>query len=194
MGAGEYLSSRAYNNYVKKEKEREAWELENYPEGEIIEMVELFVHRGMSQPDADLVIRRMAKYKDFFVNLMMREELSLPVPGDDDVAEGIKDGFVMFLSFAAFGMLPILGFSIVPVLMPGLEDHTLFAVACLITAFALLMLGAFKARFHDKAYLRSGLETLLLGGACASVAFLVGRAVASFADANMSELFVTPAT
>ena len=36
------------------------------------------------------------------------------VPGDDDVAEGIKDGFVMFLSFAAFGMLPILGFSIVP--------------------------------------------------------------------------------
>lgn len=34
MGAGEFLSSRAYNNYVKKELERETWELDNYPEGE----------------------------------------------------------------------------------------------------------------------------------------------------------------
>ena len=41
-------------------------------------------------------------------------------------------------------------------LLPGLEDHVLFGVACLITAFALLILGAFKARFHDKAYCRSG--------------------------------------
>ena len=40
----------------------------------------------------------------------------------------------------------------------------------------------------------SGLETLLLGGACSAVAFLVGRAVASFAEANMSEFFVAPVT
>ena len=42
LGAGEYLSSRAYNDYVKKEMEREKWELENYPEGEMVEMIELF--------------------------------------------------------------------------------------------------------------------------------------------------------
>ena len=40
MGAGEYLSSRSYNNYVRKELEREQWELENFPEGEIMEMIE----------------------------------------------------------------------------------------------------------------------------------------------------------
>ena len=39
MGAGEFLSSRSYNNYVRKEREREAWEMENYPAGEIAEMV-----------------------------------------------------------------------------------------------------------------------------------------------------------
>ncbi|EOD09067.1 hypothetical protein EMIHUDRAFT_216904 [Emiliania huxleyi CCMP1516] len=33
-GAGEWLSSRAYNSYVQKELERETWELDNYPEGE----------------------------------------------------------------------------------------------------------------------------------------------------------------
>lgn len=48
MGAGEFLSSRSYNNYVRKERDREMWELTNYPQGEIAEMVELFVARGMS--------------------------------------------------------------------------------------------------------------------------------------------------
>ena len=61
MGAGEYLSSRAYNNYVKKELEREKWELENFPQGEVMEMIELFEGRGMSREDATVVVTRMAK-------------------------------------------------------------------------------------------------------------------------------------
>ena len=60
MGVGEYLSSRSYNSYVRKEREREAWELQNYPAGEIAEMVELFVARGMSREDAEFVIQRSA--------------------------------------------------------------------------------------------------------------------------------------
>ena len=181
MGAGEFLSSNSYNSYVRKEREREAWELQNYPAGEIAEMVELFVARGMSREDAEFVIQRMAKYKDFFVDLMMTEELSLPVPGDDDMLDSLKDGFTMFVSFTIFGMLPIIGFVVAGALVPGLEHVQLFYVACGITALNLVALGAFKARFHDKQYLRSGLETLALGGACAAVAYYVGQAVAGFA-------------
>ena len=62
MGAGEYLSSRSYNSYVRKEREREAWELENFPAGEIAEMVELFVARGMSRTDAEFVIQRSMRF------------------------------------------------------------------------------------------------------------------------------------
>merc|ERR1712032_1804854 len=131
----------------------------------------------MSREDAEEVIKRMAKYPAFFVNLMMREELSLPVPDEDDGFQGnFQAGIVMFCSFAFFGMIPITGFAIVPLLLPGLTDRELFAVACFVTALALVSLGAFKARFHDKddywQYLRSGLETLVLGGACAAVAFI----------------------
>jgi hypothetical protein len=36
-------------------------------------MIELFHQRGMSREDAEVVITRMAKYKDFFVNIMMTE-------------------------------------------------------------------------------------------------------------------------
>lgn len=35
--------------------------------------------RGMSRQDAEDVIGKMAKYDDFFVNLMMNEELGLQV-------------------------------------------------------------------------------------------------------------------
>ena len=38
MGVGEYLSSRSYNNYVLREKEREAWELEKWQNGKQQEM------------------------------------------------------------------------------------------------------------------------------------------------------------
>lgn len=189
MGAGEYLSAKAFNNYVQKEYDRELWELENYPEGEVAEMVELFEQRGMSKDDAQEVIKRMAKYKTFFVDIMMREELSLPVPEENDTMESLKDGFVMFFSFAFFGMVPILGFVIVPMLVPGMTLHELFASACIITALALFGLGAFKAHFHDKRYLRSGAETTLLGGACAMLSFIVARLVADFAAENLAVLY-----
>ena len=57
-------------------------ELENYPEGEILEMITLFEGRGMAREDAEVVVNRMAKYKTFFLNLMMTEELALPVRAD----------------------------------------------------------------------------------------------------------------
>ena len=181
MGAGEFLSSRSYNSYVRKERDREMWELQNYPEGEIAEMVELFIARGMSREDAVVVIERMAKYKDFFVDIMMTEELSLPVPSDGDTAESFKDGLVMFLSFSFFGMLPIIGFFVADQIVPGLSQADLFAVSCGVTVVSLFGLGAHKAQFHDKRYIRSGIETVLLGSVCASISYFLGRVVSQYA-------------
>ena len=102
----------------------------------------------------------------------------LPVPQPDDVADSLKEGFIMFCSFSVFGMLPILGFVLVPVAFPTWGPHELFLVACAVTAVALGCLGALKANFHDKLYLRSAIETVVLGGLCAGVAFGLGRIIA----------------
>ena len=79
MGVGEFLSSKATNEWILSERRREEWEMENYPEGEIREMIDIYKQKGMSHEDAKLVIETMAKYKDFFVDVMMSEELELQV-------------------------------------------------------------------------------------------------------------------
>ncbi|CAM9231413.1 unnamed protein product [Pylaiella littoralis] len=176
MGVGEYLSSKAHNEYVMAEKKREEWELKNHREGEILEMVEIFEERGMSRQDAEDVIGKMAKYDDFFVNLMMNEELGLQVPtGDDD--DTVKEGFVMFLSFAFFGAMPLLGYVIVPLIKPDSSPGILFTVACIVTAATLFGMGAIKSQFGTRHWCTSGTEMLFLGGSCALLAFEIGKVV-----------------
>jgi DNA damage-binding protein 1 len=92
MGVGEFLSSKAESEWILSERRREEWELENYPEGEIQEMVDIYTERGMDREDAELVISTMAKYKEFFVDIMMNQELELQVPQEDHIRESLNEG------------------------------------------------------------------------------------------------------
>ena len=177
MGVGEFLSSKAENEWILSERGREEWELENYPAGEVQEMVDLYVKEGMEYEDAVLCINTMAKYKDFFVNHMMNVELQLQVPSDDHVQESMKEGLVMFSSFAFFGALPLLGYVLIPTIFPNANETTLFLSACCITGIVLFLMGSVKSFFSKQHWFRAGLETLILGGACATVAYTIGQVV-----------------
>lgn len=148
MGVGEFLSSKAENEWILRERAREKWEMDNYPEGEIREMIDIYESRGMSRDDATTVIQTMAKYTDFFVDVMMSEELSLRVPEKDHKTESMKEGVVMFLSFATFGSLPILGYVFIPALFPSLGEEALFVAACVVTGMVLFGLGCLKSMFR----------------------------------------------
>lgn len=177
MGVGEFLSSKAENEWILSEREREMWEMENYPEGEIKEMIDIYEERGMKREDAKLVVETMSKYKEFFVDVMMAEELELQVPEEDHVKESINEGIVMFCSFAAFGSFPLLGYVIIPYSFPDLGSDALFTTACVVTGFVLFIMGCVKSLFSAARWYWCGLETLLLGGACATVAYTIGQYV-----------------
>ena len=118
MGVGEYLSTKSSDEFASYERTREDWEMRHNPEGEILEMVDIYVGRGMSREDATTVITTMAKYHDFFVNVMMVEELGLAVPEPEAHCDAMKDGFLMFLAFCVFGAFPLLGYALLPQFRP----------------------------------------------------------------------------
>lgn len=176
MGVGEFLSSKAESEWILSERKREMWEMDNYPEGEVNEMIDIYSARGMTREDSKTVVNIMSKYKNFFVDVMMAEELQLTVPEDDYVWENFKEGVIMFLSFAAFGSLPLLGYVLIPMYFQGLAGF-LFETACVVTGVALFIMGSIKSSFSNANWFTSGLETLVLGGACATIAFTIGEKI-----------------
>jgi hypothetical protein len=48
MGVGDSLSTKAENDHALAEKKREEWEYDNCREGEVKEMVDLYMEKGAS--------------------------------------------------------------------------------------------------------------------------------------------------
>lgn len=173
MACGEFLSSKAEREYMLTERAREEWEMRNYPEGEKREMVEIYVDRhGFSEADATLLIDIMAKNEKFFVDHMCVEELGIMPPGEEDTAA--KEGLVTFLSFLAFGFLPLVSYLI----FDSSKPDEAFALACSLTALVLFALGLVKGRLSGSPLLPAAFGILLNGTLAASAAFLVAWGLA----------------
>lgn len=129
----------------------------------------------MTKADAELVVNKMAQYDNFFVNLMVTEELGFRLAQDDDEYL-LTDAFVMFLSFFGFGSIPLVIYYIGAI--AGLSDELLFTVTTTVIVITLFVLGAIKSTFSSVSWIYSGCETLLVGCACAFVAWGVAKAVA----------------
>lgn len=175
MGVGDALSTKSENEYILAERAREMWEMENNPEGEKEEMVDIYVSKGLPRKDAESVINIMAKQKEFFVDVMMAEELELQVPDPDD--NPWIEGGVTFCSFVLFGTIPLLAYAIF--YNAQLYIHEQFIIACVLTGLTLFGLGVTKSRFTKKPWHSSGMEVFVLGGAVAALAYLVGWFISS---------------
>lgn len=68
---GDFLSEKAEIDFTKSELERERWEFENFKEGEIAEMIEIYKKKGIDEEDATVILRTMSKYPKLFLEHMM---------------------------------------------------------------------------------------------------------------------------
>lgn len=60
----------------------------------------------------------------------------------------------------------------------GLDATTLFVISCVLTGVAFVVIGLVKGRMTKTNQLKAGLETLLLGGIAAVLAYALGDLLA----------------
>merc|ERR1711916_121253 len=137
------------------------------------EMVELYIQAGYSREDAEAIMGLMMKRHQFILDHMMVVELGIMPPDEDeDVFWGpAKAGMGTFLSFLAFGSLPLLSYIVLSTVnFDGKYDPS-FLISCFFTAGGLFGLGAFKSWYV------SGFYMLANGVAAAAAAYFISWAV-----------------
>jgi VIT1/CCC1 family predicted Fe2+/Mn2+ transporter len=174
MGIGAALASRADKEMVLRERDREKWEMENFPEGEIAEMVEIYTDRGLAPDVAETVVRGMATNSEFMVRQMLVDELHLTPPDDDD--NPWVEGMITFASFILFGVFPLLAYICLD--RTSASEDTMFTISCSLTAVMLFVLGVVKSQFTKQPWYLAGGEILGLGGITAGISYGIGALVA----------------
>jgi len=170
MGIADFISGKAENDYALAEKRREEWEYDNYPKGEIDEMIEIYEQKGMQLEDAKKLVEELSKYKHVFIDTMLVEEVGVMPPDPDD--NPAKNGGVTALSFIVCGIFPLFPF------MVGIgiqaDFWNLFIASCVLTGAIMFVLGAVTSIFTILPWYKGGLYMLVVGALGAAASYLIG--------------------
>ncbi|WP_114007845.1 VIT1/CCC1 transporter family protein [Cohaesibacter intestini] len=168
MGLGEFLSTRSQKDIYLSQRKFVYHELETNPAHEQAELVQMMTERGMEQKAAHEVAGKLIKCPELVADLMMSYELEMH---DMRQVSPALDGLVTFLAFVLFGSAPL-----VPYFLMDATDTT-FLLSVVATFGALVALGLMRWWSTREGLLRCVGETVLVGTACALVAFIVGALV-----------------
>lgn len=169
MSVGNFFSTKAERDSFEKHKQVEYWEIENLREGEIEEIREIYAAKGFKGELLEQVVEVIISNKEVWVDTMMKEELEM-VKGEKTP---FKTAGVTFLSFLTVGSVPLLSYVFAGEDLT-VNDPELFLYSSLLTGVALAIVGSLKSIVNEKNIFIGVLETLLLGGVAAFLAYFVG--------------------
>lgn len=169
MSIGNFFATKAERDSFEKHKQVEYWEVENLREREVEEIREIYAAKGFKGDLLEQVVEVITSDKDVWVDTMMKEEL--------EMTKGAKTPYktagATFISFIVVGSVPLLSYFFAGDDL-SVNDPELFFYSCLLTAVALSIVGSLKSIVNEKNVLVGILETLLLGGLAALLAYFVG--------------------
>lgn len=168
MGLGGYLAARSDAEHYASERAREQREVREIPGDEAAEVMQVLQDYGLRADEARPVVEALRKRPDAWVDFMMRFELGLERP---DPARAVWSALTIGGAYAVGGLIPLLPYMLL--------KHTLtaLAVSSVMTLIALGVFGYVKGRFTGLRPSRSALQTVLIGGLAAGVAFAIARAL-----------------
>ncbi len=168
MGLGGYLAARSDEEHYVSERQREQLEVKEKTEAEKEEVRDIFASYGLTAEQSVPLVEALSKRPDAWVDFMMRFELGLEKP---DPKRALTSALTIAFSYILGGLIPLSPYILLP------AARTALYTSVIVTLLALLIFGYVKGRFTGTKPLRSGLQTVLIGGLAAAVAFLIARAI-----------------
>lgn len=169
MGISNYLGTKSENELIDNAKMEELHHIEHYPEGEKEEIRQIFAKKGFEGEDLKNAVETITSDINRWVDTMLQDEHGYSLTEKSP----FKAGVATFSAFILIGFIPLTTF-IINWLVPGTIEKP-FVVSTVFTGIAFFLVGAYKTRFVGKSWYINGLETLLVGGAAALIAFYIGR-------------------
>ncbi len=166
MGLGGYLAARGDAEHYASERMREEREVVERVRDEEEEIYVIFEKYGVARRESEGVLQALKRRPQAWVDFMMQFELGLetPVPG-----RAWRSALTIALAYVAGGIIPLLPYMLLPQNGPALRDSVVITLA------ALTVFGAIKGRLIGTGWLRSALQTVMIGGAAAAAAFGLAR-------------------
>lgn len=167
MSVGAFLSSRSESEKEKKELENLEIEFEKNPKEKRAAFRNHFQSHGLKGELLETVVENLSNSDKSWTELMHE-------PGDSiktEIRTPFNIGLATFISFLVMGLIP---------LMIYLVDFfselalNLFLLTSIFTGLAFILIGYFKSKVTGTNIFMSMLQTLLLGGLAAVIAFYVG--------------------
>jgi vacuolar iron transporter family protein len=171
MSIGNYLATKTRNEYIAKERKREEWEIENMVEQEKQEIRDIYAKKGFEDEVLEDIVSVIIKKRNVWVDTMMREELGLV----EDKSRALDNALNTFIGFNVIGLIPLVPFVFLILISSNHITANPFFYSIIFTAIAFFLIGSIRGRVVKKSLLRSGLNTLLIGGIAASLAYIVGH-------------------
>ena len=169
MGLGGFLAARGQAEHYASERRREQSEVHEKPAAEEAEITAIFAGYGIRPEDSAPVVRALRQRPQAWVDFMMRFELGLERP---EPRRAVTSAVTIGGAYVVGGLIPL-----VPYMMLA-SARTALLVSAVVTLLALLVFGYVKGRFTGLRPVRSAVQTLLIGGIAAAVAYLLARLLA----------------
>lgn len=166
MGLGGYLAAKSDSDHYKSEKIREYTEVKEMEQAELKEVSDIFKDYGLNDSEIEPVLKNFKSKPDNWVDFMMRFELGLEKP---DPKRAYKSAMTIALSYIFGGLIPLMPYFFSSDAQKGLT----FSVA--VTLIALFIFGFVKGKFTGANSIKSAIQTVVIGGLAATVAFLLAR-------------------
>jgi len=162
MAAANYSGTKAELDNRRRVRSIEERHIRRYPEGERLEVREILAQKGLTGEVLNKATQEITQDRENWIALMMEGEYGL---GGID-PHPASSAATTFLAFLAAGILPLLPFIV------GLENA--FTISAIMTMTTFFAIGALKSHWSLSPWWRSAIETLLIGGSAAAIAYFVG--------------------